>query len=330
MKHLQRLLLLALLALPLLARAAEQKPYRVMMLLYRGSTDAERGFMDYLKARLPVEFIVRDAAEDKEKIPGFIAEAKKLKPDLIYTFGTSMTLATVGKADNANPAGTISNIPVVFNIVADPVGSKLSHTLASSGRNLTGVSHLVPMADQLKAAERLGKIGRLGVVYNPQEPNSLLAVKDLQDNAARFGYTLLPAAIALDDAGKATPEAIAAAVQQLLIGKIDYLYLPSDSSLIQQADAIVAPATAAGVPVISATEAPIRKNGALMGLVGNYYNAGAFAGYKAEQILLKRKTAAAIPMETLQRFSLVVNMQTARALKRYPPLEEFRIAELLR
>ncbi|SMC22882.1 putative ABC transport system substrate-binding protein [Andreprevotia lacus DSM 23236] len=329
MKMMKTLLLATCLLSPLLANAADHPPYKVLMLLYRGSTDAERGFMDYLKARMPVQFIVRDAAEDKEKIPALIAEARQLKPDLIYTFGTSMTLAAVGKYD-ADPARYLGKVPVVFNIVADPVGSKLTRTLQTSSRNFTGVSHLVPMADQLKAANQLGKINRLGVVYNPQEPNSQLAVRDLQDNAARFGYTLVPVPVEVDATGKPTTEAVTTAVQQVLLGKIDTLYLPSDSSLIQQADAIVAPATAAGVPVISATEAPIRKNGALMGLVGNYYNAGAFAGYKAEQILLKRKTPAAIPMETLQRFSLVVNMQTARTLKRYPPLEEFRIAELLR
>ncbi|MHB9117358.1 MAG: hypothetical protein ACYC2R_03670 [Burkholderiales bacterium] len=38
----------------------------------------------------------------------------------------------------------------------------------------------------------------------------------------------------------------------------------------------------------SATEAPVRHSGALMGLVSSYYNVGQFAAYKAEQILVNK------------------------------------------
>jgi putative ABC transport system substrate-binding protein len=66
-----------------------------------------------------------------------------------------------------------------------------------------------------------------------------------------------------------------------------------------------------------------------MGLVSNYSNAGAFAGYKAEQILLGKTVAGKIPIETLQRFALVVNMKAATQLGVYPPLDLIKIAELL-
>ena len=66
-----------------------------------------------------------------------------------------------------------------------------------------------------------------------------------------------------------------------------------------------------------------------MGLVSNYANAGAFAAYKAEQILLGKAVAEKIPIETLQRFALVVNMKTATKLGVYPPLDLIKIAELL-
>jgi len=66
-----------------------------------------------------------------------------------------------------------------------------------------------------------------------------------------------------------------------------------------------------------------------MGLVSNYANAGAFAGYKAEQILLGKTAAGKVPIETLQRFALVINMKAARLLGIYPPLDLIKIAELL-
>ena len=111
---------------------------------------------------------------------------------------------------------------------------------------------------------------------------------------------------------------------------MDFIYLPSDSSLIQHAAAITHPALASNVPVISATEAPIREFGALVGLVSSYYNAGAYAGHKAEQILTGKKAPGSIPIDTLQRFSLLVNMDTASRLGLYPPMDLIPIAELLR
>src|SRR4051812_33914851 len=96
------------------------KPFKVMMILYRGSTDAEKGFMDYLRRRnIGVEYTVRDAQGDSSKIADFVREARALKPDLIYTFGTTVTAEVVGLEGQVDPARHITDIPVVFDIVAD-------------------------------------------------------------------------------------------------------------------------------------------------------------------------------------------------------------------
>jgi putative ABC transport system substrate-binding protein len=306
---------------------AQGKSYTVMLILFRGATPAEQGFMDYLNAHLPVEFIVRDANGDRSTVKPFVAEAKRRHVDLIYTFGTSVTLDTVGAAGKVNPDLHVGDIPVVFNIVADPVGAGLASAFVATGRNVTGVSHLVPMADQLRAMQRFGNVRKLGVIYNAQEANSILAVEQLRQHAAQFQFELIEAS--LHSGQKPDTSEIAEAMRKLVDAKSDFIYLPSDSSLIERAPTIVGLANAARIPVISATEGPIRKDGALMGLVSNYSNAGAFAGYKAEQILLGKAAAGKIPIETLQRFTLVINMKSAIQLGVYPPLDLIKIAELL-
>ena len=95
-----------------------------------------------------------------------MAEAKRERVDLIYTFGTTVTLDAVGAVGKVDPAVHVTDIPVVFNIVADPVGADLATAFAATGRNLSGVSHLVPMPDQLRAMQRFRKVGKLGVIYN--------------------------------------------------------------------------------------------------------------------------------------------------------------------
>ena len=66
---------------------------------------------------------------------------------------------------------------------------------------------------------------------------------------------------------------------------------------------------------------------ALVGLVCRYYNIGAFTAFKAEQILAQGRPASSIPVETLNRFSLIVRFQTAQSLRFYPPMSMVRYAE---
>ena len=209
------------------------------------------------------------------------------------------------------------------------MGAGLTREMAATGRNLTGVSHLVPMPQQLKMMQRFKAVADLGVVFSPREANSVLTIRQLRQHATEFGFKLVEAPLDVAAGQKVTAGDVEAATRALLQSRLDFIYLPSDSSLIAQAAAITVPAGAAGVPVISATEAPIREKGALVGLVSSYYNAGAYAGYKAEQILTGKRSAASIPIDTLQRFTLLVNMITADQLGLYPPLDLVPIADFV-
>lgn len=329
----RRLLIGGLLSLPFskpfLVRSAnaQRSSHLVMLILFRGQTAAEEAFMLYLKERLPVEFLIRDIDGDRTKIRQFLNEARQRRVDLVYTFGTTVTQEVVGVLGSVDRNRHLVDIPVVFNIVADPVGAGLADGLAPTGRNVTGVSHLVPLRDQISAMQRFATIRKLGVIYNVAEVNSLLAVVQLRQLANILEYELVEAPLGTGHRPSTTE--IEQAMERMLSGRPDFVYLPSDSSMIANAQTIVRLATAAKVPVISATESPIYEAGALVGMVTKYVNAGAFAGYKAEQILLKRQAVGAIPIERLQRYSLVINMNAAAQLGIYPPLDLLRIAELV-
>jgi putative ABC transport system substrate-binding protein len=107
------------------------------------------------------------------------------------------------------------------------------------------------------------------------------------------------------------------------------VYLPSDSFVISRSKSLVNLITETGIPTFSATEDPIYTAGALMGLVSRYYNVGQFAGYKAEQILVHKKRPEDIPIETLKRFSFIINMKTAKKLEFYPPIMALKFAEVI-
>ena len=71
----------------------------------------------------------------KEKIANAVKEVIEKKVNVIYAITTPVT-KEVQRLTEDKP------IPVVFSVVADPVGSKFVKALKSRGGNMTGVTNL--------------------------------------------------------------------------------------------------------------------------------------------------------------------------------------------
>jgi putative ABC transport system substrate-binding protein len=161
------------------------------------------------------------------------------------------------------------------------------------------------------------------------EKNSVLTVQELESMAPKSGLTLEAVPVPLDESNKPTIVGLLSAIHELVAKNPQFIYIPSDSFIIKNASTVVETAQVAHIPVFSATETPIRDEGALLGLVSTYFNVGELAAFKAEQILTKKKTASQIPIESLNRFTYLVNMEAAKKLGVYPPLSVVKIAELV-
>ncbi|MFN3547876.1 MAG: ABC transporter substrate binding protein, partial [Mesorhizobium sp.] len=154
--------------------AAQARPFRIYRITYRGRTEVEDGFDDYLASNgVAVEFIERDADRGTARLPGFIEEIRALKPDLVYTWGTPVTLGIAGRYDAEDRSAVIGDIPVVFALVASPLAAGLVRDNARPGRLLTGAVHVVPTETQLRAMHAYRPITRLGVLYTGSEQNSV-------------------------------------------------------------------------------------------------------------------------------------------------------------
>jgi putative ABC transport system substrate-binding protein len=332
MSYVRAVICALLLALTLAADrdAAAQRPFRIYAITFRGMTDVERGFQEYFAARrIPVQITFRDLNRDNSKMAVFLDEIRQLRPDLIYTWGTSVTLGVAGPFDGADPNRFITDIPVVFTLVAAPVLAKIVPDLKSSRRNVTGVFHVAPTEAQIRAMGSYRPFKSIGMLYTPTEQNSVVVVEEVRDVARKQGFSVIAKPFKLDKDKKVVVDGAADMVRELKEARVDWLYLPPDSFLGTQAQKIIIPAAMQHqLPTFASTEQLV-ETGALMGLVSRYHSIGQFTAYKAEQILVQKIPPSRIPVETLTRFSLQVRMDVAEALRLPPPLPMFNYAELI-
>ncbi|GEO81289.1 ABC transporter substrate-binding protein [Pararhodospirillum oryzae] len=312
------------------ARAAEGAPYRIFMILFRGETEAERGFRDYLADHaMPAVITVRDLDHDLSRLPAVIAEAKALKPDLIYTWGTGIAQGVIGAYDQTDTSATIGDIPVLFDMVTSPVDARLVREMGPSGRNITGVSHIPPLESQIRAMQVYRTLTRLGIIYNPIEQNSASMVTKLRTLCDAQGIDLVAEPVPLDATGHPRADVLPDLVAKVAAREPQFLYIGPDTFIGENRDVLTREAMRHQIPVFTGTELEIRESNAMVGLVATYYALGKLAGYKAEQILVDKVPVGTIPVETLKRFSYIVKMSVARQLELYPPMALLDYAELI-
>jgi putative ABC transport system substrate-binding protein len=308
-------------------RAAAASPSRVFMVLHRSGAEADQGFKDYLVGTgLEVEFTVRNMDGDATRLPAIVQEIRKMRPALVYTQSTIVTQSVVGSLGEVDPGRHITDIPVVFAMVSDPITTGLAPALESSGRNLTGAIHVAPLPVQLKAMQSFMPLKRLGLIYNPAEEPQRVMFERLTQLTAQEGIELV-AAHPLGPDGKPDSQRLPAMLKELADRKPDLVYVPPVNFFASFSELLMGEALRCGLPTFCAIEVQLEAGG-LMGLVAPFYNVGSLAGYKAAQILRDGRNPSEIPIEPLSRFSFEVNMPTAHALGVYPPMSILRYGRM--
>ncbi|MEI8396414.1 MAG: ABC transporter substrate-binding protein [Rhodospirillaceae bacterium] len=313
--------------------AADEKPFTILMVQWRGHTATDDGFRDFFAAdNIPVRIVLRDADRRKSQVTKIIDEIKATRPDLVYAWGLAAASTIIGTPEQVreHPELYVTDIPVVACTVADPVAAGLSTSWETSSRNFTGVSHVPPMLAQVKAMKMYDTIKTLAVIYNPMERSPVAAVEELRLLAPQQGFRLSEYPVPLDAAtGKPRADALPGLIAEIAAQKPTFLYLGPDSFLAVNNHLVVEEANRLGLPTFGASEVFVRDSPGLAGLVSRYYNVGRYCGYKASEILVNKKRASDIPFDTLKRFSYIVNKSSAKMLKYYPPLEIVSFIEVV-
>lgn len=302
---------------------------KVMIITNRGCEEICRSFQQNLQSQGDVSFVVRDIGGDVARIPPLIAEARALKTDLIATWGTGVTLAVVGRHDAVDPARHVTDIPVVYLYVGDPVGSKIAVDDKRSGRsNVAGANTAVPLAAQINLMQSYRAISRVGMVFNGDEPAAVTQAAEAKKQFDARGVASTVIELPRSADGKPRSESIEPAVERLIAQGVDFIYYIGSSFMLANAPLLFDISMKHRVPTFTALEPAYRKGGALLGLISPLTGIGQIGAYQAGQILFGNRTPGSLDTPTLSRHSVLINMKTARDIRVYPPMKLLQFAEI--
>jgi putative tryptophan/tyrosine transport system substrate-binding protein len=241
----------------------------------------------------------RFAAGDPTLFKTYAAELVGLSPDVILANSSSAVAALRQQT---------RTIPVVFTPVADPVGQGFVQSLARPGGNLTGftTNNAELMGKWLQLLKEVApSVTRVAVIFNPDSaPFAPWFNRAIEAAAPSFGITITLAPVH-DDAG--IEAAIATHAREPGGGLINF---PESFSIIHR-DVIIAAAARHGLPQIGQPE--LTRAGGLMSywidIVDGYVQAASYVDR-----ILKGASPADLPVQEATKFSLVINLKTAKAL----------------
>lgn len=225
--------------------------------------------------------------------------------DLIYAIATPSAQAARNVTED-------KDIPVLFSAVTDPVGAGLVESLENPGGNVSGTSDMSPMDKQFTLIRNvLGTNKRIGVLYSQGEQNSIVQVDAIREEA---GDDFTIDAVGISDSATLQLEL------EILLNKVDALFIPTDNLMASNMELIATEALEAGIPVFG-TESNHVLAGALMTEGIDYYDLGYQTGMMAADILDGKVKISELSVEFSEVTKLIINLDTARALELEIPQE---------
>jgi putative ABC transport system substrate-binding protein len=195
---------------------------------------------------------------------------------------------------------------------------------------VSGTLFLVPEDVQLRAIRSYLPFKKVGMIYNTNEVNAVLSADKLRATAKELGFEVVERTVPNGADGKPVADSLPGLVAEVAGAGVDLIYIGSSSFILLQRDAFTNAALQHRIPVAAAGEVAVVESNALMGLVSKYYDVGRLTATQAEEILVDHKKPAEMPVESLSRFSLIVNMEVARKLELYPPMSILNIVDVVK
>lgn len=257
--------------------------------LVQGTQDA------IAEAGLEAEYDVQNAQGDVSTAASIAGNFADDDLDLIVAVTTPSAQAV---------AQAVTDVPIIFTGVTDPVAAGLVDSWESPGGNITGVSDKNPIQQQVELIKQIVPDAQsIGIVYSSAEENSLVQVGWVEEEAAKLGLTVETATIA-------NSSDLLQAAQSL---DVDAYWVPTDNTVVSAIETLIQVAEEKQVPVITSDGDSIAR-GAVATYAFNYYDMGLQSGRMAVRVLTGEATPAEIPVETSEDLILYLNLDAAERM----------------
>ena len=246
-----------------------------------------------------VRFDVRWSGGDPNRASVHAKELVALRPDVILSNTTPATAAVQRETQT---------VPIVFTVVADPIGSGFIKSLSRPGGNITGLLYYESTVAE-KWLELLKQIApqmmRVAVMFNPKTASYVeYYLQPLRTAATRLGVKMFTAPVDSDADIERTIGALGSEVGSGLITMVD-------SFLLVHRKPIIALAARYKVPAMYYTT-PFVEDGGLIAYGVDAKDLFRRAARYVDRIL-RGTTPQDLPVEQPTKFEFAINLRTARA-----------------
>jgi putative ABC transport system substrate-binding protein len=267
----------------------------------------------YVEGQQNVAIEYRWAEDRYDRLPELANDLVRRRVSVIAAPSTAAALAA--KAATAT-------IPIVFGVGSDPVKLGLVASLNRPGGNATGfnffTNELAAKRMQL-LRELVPAAKRVALLTNPTDPANELLLRDVETAATGQQILVFEAA---------TRREIDAAFDGLVQEKVDALFVGGGAFLITRRVQLAVLTARYAVPAAYSQRAFVEAGGLMSygtNLADTFRQVGAYAAR-----ILKGAKSMDLPVMQATKFELVINLNTARALRfEVPPTLLARADEVI-
>jgi putative ABC transport system substrate-binding protein len=306
-KHIVELLVIfvAVLVCGAVAEAGQAKVYRVGIIYHGGPykvvVDGLRDGLRQLGYEEGKQIVleIRDTKSDLKLVEEAARTFERERVNLIYVVTTSVATAV---------KNVTSQIPVVFSVGTDPVGSGLVQSFGKPGGRLTGVQYSTTdltgkRLEILK--EILPKLSRVVTFYNPNNRSALEAAALARETARQFRVQLV--------------ERHATSVEELRLrlgafkaGEADAYFYTSDSMVTSHAQLVIDMAMSKKLPTMFSEQSLVTMGG-LASYGQNFHEVGRLSAKYVQKVLTGAQPQD-LRVEVVDKFELIMNLRTAKQI----------------
>jgi len=250
-------------------------------------------------AKINAEYDVQNANGDMNAAASIATKFQSEKVALAVGVATPTSQALVN---------TLKGIPIVFTAVTDPVKAGLVASLKKGDRNVTGVSDMTPVKQQIQLLLKLKKVKRLGHIYTSSEENAVVLAGIVKQACKELGIEYVETTVSKSSEVKQAVQAI--------IRRVDALYISTDNTVVSAMSAVADVAMKARVPIMSADPSSAENYPVLAAWGFDYYKMGRTTGKLVIEILNGKKPEQ-IPTRFMTKTSdvdLLINLDVAKKL----------------